>query len=243
MLDQDKPLHARADKMLSKNNNLYIRYEGNAVLWQGADRVEAEVVEIDRDNDALKAHGHVLSQLQDKVKDADTPTDGKSAGKPDGKTNAKADSAPKDATKARLHVFTVVRAPELDYNDETRLAHYSGGVTLERDNMVVKSQDVHAYLRNNSNDSSLDHAIADGHVEVHQLASDRTRDASSEHAEYYVDEDKVILEGGDPRFVDSAKGTTRSSKLIWYSKQNRLDENGSAQEPVKSLLHKKTVSK
>ena len=114
-------------------------------------------------------------------------------------------------------MFTIVKAPDLDYNDDTRLAHYSGGATLERPNMTVKGQDIHAFLRNDSNDSSLDHAIADGHVEVHENALDRTRDASSEHAEYYVDEDKVILEGGQPRFVDSTRGTTRGQKLTWYS--------------------------
>ena len=239
MLDEDKPLHARAKKMISKDNNLDIRYEGDVVLWQGADRLEADTVDIDRDNDLLKAHGHVLSQLQDKVKDDDPPKDGK----PEAKTAVRpqADPAGKPETKARLHVFTIVKAPDLDYNDDTRLAHYSGGATLERENMVVNSQEIHAFLRNDSNDSSLDHAVADGHVTVHEVATDRTRDASSEHAEYYVDEDKVILEGGDPRFVDSTKGTTHNAKLIWYSKQNRLVESGSAQEPVKSLLHKKTV--
>ncbi len=78
--------------------------------------------------------------------------------------------------------------------------------------MTVKGQDIRAFLRNDSDDSSLDHAFADGHVEVHETALDRTRDASSEHAEYYVDEDKVILEGGQPRFVDSTRGTTARSK-------------------------------
>ena len=68
MLSEDEPLHARAKKMISKDNNLDIRYEGDVVLWQGADRLEAETVQIDRDNNLLKAHGHVLSQLLDKVK-------------------------------------------------------------------------------------------------------------------------------------------------------------------------------
>ena len=80
MLSEDEPLHARAKKMISKDNNLEIRYEGDAVLWQGADRLEAETVEIDRDNNLLKAHGHVLSQLLDKTKDARRrPKDGKAS--------------------------------------------------------------------------------------------------------------------------------------------------------------------
>jgi lipopolysaccharide export system protein LptA len=236
MLSEDEPLHARAKKMISKDNNLDIRYEGDAVLWQGADRLEAETVEIDRDNNLLKAHGNVLSQLLDKVKDDGTAKDGQPAGKP------KADPPAKAATKASLRVFTIVKAPDLDYNDDTRLAHYSGGATLERPNMTVKGQDIHAFLRNDSKDSSLDHAMADGHVEVHETALDRTRDGSSEHAEYYVDEDKVILEGGEPRFMDSTRGTTRGQKLTWYSSDDRLLVNGVPQQPVKSVLHRKSPS-
>jgi len=240
MLSEDEPLHARAKKMISKDNNLDIRYEGDVVLWQGADRLEAETVEIDRDNNLLKAHGHVLSQLLDKTKDEDPA---KGTKDPQAKPAGKADPVVKNATKPSLRVFTIVKAPELDYNDETRLAHYSGGATLERPNMLVKGQDIHAFLRNDSNDSSLDHATADGRVEVHETALDRTRDASSEHAEYYVDEDKVILEGGQPRFIDSMRGTTLGKKLTWYSSDDRLLVNGVAQEPVKSVLHRKTTVK
>jgi lipopolysaccharide export system protein LptA len=244
MLSEDEPLHARAKKMVSKENNLVIRYEGNAVLWQGADRLEAETVEIDRDNNLVKAHGHVFSQLLDKAKDDGAAPDGKSpVGKAAGKTadgKPKAAPPPKSATNSSPRVFTIVRAPELEYNDNNRLARYSGGATLERPNMTVKGREIRAFLRNDSNDSSLDHAMADDQVEIHQTAPDRTRDAASEHAEYYVDEDKVILEGGQPRFIDSMRGTTRGEKLTWYSADDRLLVNGVPQQPVKSVLHRKT---
>ena len=193
------------------------------MLWQGADRLEAEAVEIDRDNNLLKAHGHVLSQLLDKAKDGSKAKEGNKATPP-----AKA------ATKGSQRVFTIVRAPELEYNDDKRLAHYSGGATLERPDMTVKAADIHAFLRNDSNDSSLDHAVADGNVEIHEKSLDRTRDATSEHAEYFVDEDKVILEGGQPRFVDSLRGTTRGDKLTWFSADDRLLVNGVPQQPVKT---------
>jgi lipopolysaccharide export system protein LptA len=230
MLSEDEPLHARAKKMVSTDNNLQVRYEGDAVLWQGADRLEAETVEIDRDNNLLKAHGHVLSQLLDKTKDQDAAKDGKT----------KTDPSQKGASKASLRIFTVVKAADLDYNDDTRLAHYTGGVTLERPDMTVKALDVHAYLRNDSDDSSLDHALADGQVQVHKKMPDRTRDAASDHAEYYVDEDKVILEGGQPRLIDSTRGTTRGEKLTWYSSDDRLLVDGVPQQQVKSVLHHKT---
>jgi lipopolysaccharide export system protein LptA len=217
MLSEDEPLHARAKKMHSANNSQQIRYEGNAVLWQGANRLEADTVEIDRENSVLKAHGHVMSQLLDKAPDP----------------------SKKPATKQTARVFTVVKAPELEYNDETRLASYKDGATLDRPDMKVKAREIKAFLRDNSSDSSLDHAIADGQVQIDQSSLARIRKGTSEHAEYYVDVDKVILEGGSPEFVDSVRGNTRGEKLTWFSKDDRLLVNGVETKPVKSVLHRK----
>jgi lipopolysaccharide export system protein LptA len=102
--------------------------------------------------------------------------------------------------------------------------------------MKVKAREIRAFLRNDSDDSSLDHAFADGQVEIEQRATDRIRNATSEHAEYYVDEDKVILEGGRPRFIDSVGGTTQGEKLTWFSKDDRLLVNG---VPAQSVLRRK----
>jgi len=102
--------------------------------------------------------------------------------------------------------------------------------------MKVTAKEIVAYLRSNSDDSSLDHAVANGQVEILETSGGRTRNGKSEHVEYYVDEDKVILEGGQPQFVDSLRGNTQGTKLTWYSKDDRLLVNGL---PARSLLHRK----
>ncbi|HYL35026.1 MAG TPA: LPS export ABC transporter periplasmic protein LptC [Bryobacteraceae bacterium] len=231
MLSESEPLHARAAKMSSTENNLQIRYEGHAVLWQGPNRLEGDVVEIDRDNGVLNVHGHVVSQLLDKSKSGDPPKDG---AKP--KTASKQAASGGAATNPGPPVFTVVRAPELQYNDEQRIAHYKEGALLERPNMQVKAREIRAFLRNDSKDSSLDHAFADGNVVIAQTAPGRLRSGASEHVEYYVDEDKVILEGGKPQFVDSIRGKTQGEKLTWFSRDDRLLVNG---VPAKSVLRRK----
>ena len=235
MLSENEPLHARAKKMSSRDNSQQIRYEGNAVLWQGANRLEAESVEIDRENSLVKAHGNVVSQLLDKAQDP--PEGDKAADKGAGK--AKANTSKKSATNQAPRVFTVVKAPELEYNDMTRVADYKDGVILDRPNMKVKGREIRAFLRDNSDDSSLDHAFADGQVEIVQTAVGRVRNGTSEHAEYYVDEDKVILEGGSPEFIDSLRGHTRGEKLTWFSKDDRLLVNGIESKPVKTVIRKK----
>jgi lipopolysaccharide transport protein LptA len=133
-----------------------------------------------------------------------------------------------------------VRAPELSYDDDKRVAEYTGGAILQRSNMDVKAKAIRAFLRNDSDDSSLDHAFADGQVHVHSTAPGRVRDGTSEHAEYFVDEDKVILSEGRPKFVDSLRGTTEGEKLTWFSKDDRLLVNGVEAQPVKSVLKRKT---
>jgi len=221
MLSQDEPLHGMAKKMASTDNNLKIRYEGNVVLWQGANRLTGDVVEIDRENDVLKARGNVVSQLMDKKKEDE---------KPRSQEVKKGEGAP---------VFSIVHAPELIYTDEDRVAYYKGGVVLDRGTTKVRSKELKAFLRDESDDSSLDHAFADGAVQILQTAPDRTRTGTSEHAEYYVDEDKVILEGGQPKFVDSLRGTTQGKQLIWYSKDDRLLVNGAVGQPAQSHLRRK----
>jgi lipopolysaccharide export system protein LptA len=218
MLSQDEPLHGLAKKMVSTDNNLTIRYEGDVVLWQGANRLTADVVEIDRDDNNLKAHGHVVSQLMDKK---------------DGKKEAESKKTPS------APVFSIVHAPELIYNDDDRIALYKGGVLLDRGVTKVKSRELRAFLRDKKDDSSLDHAFADGDVQVVQAALDRTRTGTSEHAEYYVDEDKVILEGGQPKFVDTLRGVTQGKQLIWFSKDDRLLVNGAVGQPAQSHLRRK----
>jgi lipopolysaccharide export system protein LptA len=236
MLNQDEPLHGIAKKMVSTENNTKVRYEGNVVLWQGANRLTADVVDIDRDNDILKAHGHVVSQLMEKEKkqEAGKP-EGQEARKPGGQEAGKTGSPKKNAAP----VFTIVRAPELIYTDDDKLAYYKGGVLLDRGPTRVTSKELKAYLRDDDNDSSLDHAFADGDVIIVNTAIDRTRTGTSQHAEYYIDDAKVVLEQGQPKLVDTKSGTTQGKQLIWYSDADKLEVNGAVGQPAQSHLRRK----
>ena len=55
-------------------------------------------------------------------------------------------------------------------------------------------------------------AVVDGQAEISQVIEKRTRVGTSEHAEYYTDDEKVALEGGHPKFVDSLKGKTEEER-------------------------------
>ncbi|MEO8128720.1 MAG: LPS export ABC transporter periplasmic protein LptC, partial [Bryobacteraceae bacterium] len=94
LLSGDEPIQAKAARMTSSDDNLQIRYEGNAILWQGPNRLQANRILIDRDDEKLEAHGNVVSQFLDKSKDAKSPT---------------AKTPPKAA------VFTTIKAPDMTY--------------------------------------------------------------------------------------------------------------------------------
>src|SRR5581483_12333005 len=69
LLAADQPLQAVADKMQSSNHNRSVRYEGKVVLWQGANRIKGQQVEIDREQHKLAANGKVMTQFIDEPKD------------------------------------------------------------------------------------------------------------------------------------------------------------------------------
>lgn len=220
LLSDDEPMQAKARKMVSSEKNTRIHYEGDAIAWQGANRLNADVIDIDRTKKVLEARGKVVNQLVDRPK------------KP-------AEGAAPAAPKTKAPVFTIVKSAEMSYSDEQRIAHYRGGAVLNRPDMVVNAREIRAFLKEKDADTSLDKAIADGAVRIVQTALGRTRIGTSEHAEYFTGEERVVLEGGQPRFQDSLKGNTQGRQLIWFANNDRLIVNGQEGQPAESNLRRK----
>jgi lipopolysaccharide export system protein LptA len=214
MLSGDEPVEAQAAKMESTNRNRTIHYEGNVSVWQGADRIEAATVDIDREKQTLAADRNVVSNLWQQPKD-------------------------EDKAKGATPVPIVIHAAHLLYTDQNRLANYKGGVTLERPGMQVKSRELLAYLADSSADSRLEKAIALGSVEIVQKGVDRTRTGKAEHAEYFPGDEKVILREGRPQMVDSLKGETHGDELTYFANDDRLQVSGTKDQPAKSQIRRK----
>jgi lipopolysaccharide export system protein LptA len=230
MLDDSKTMQAQADRIQTRENNTLVHYEGHAVMWQGANRLSAEKIDVDRDSQSLHAVGNVISELVDNKSDkSDAGGDGNS-----------------DMTEAASDppIFTIINAPELNYRDDTRVALYSGGVKLKREKMTVVSNALQAFLtpkmQDNGDQSSLDHAIATGKVTVSQVLTDgRTRVGTSEHCEYYTTDSKVVLNEGAPQIVDSYKGLTKGKKLTYFSDDDHLIVDGQKDQLAYTRMKKK----
>ncbi len=229
MLDDSKAMQAQADRMQTRENNTVVVYQGHVVMWQGANRTSAEKVEINRDTQSLHASGSVVSELVDnKASSGDAPSNGTS-------TRAANTDPP---------IFTIIRAPELNYRDDTRIALYTGGVKLVREKMTVVSDQLQAFLtpktKDDSGQSSLDHAIASGKVTVSQvMANDRTRVGTAEKCEYFTKDSKVVLNGGAPQVVDSYKGLTKGNLLTYFSNDDHLIVEGEKKQLAYTRMKKK----
>ncbi len=136
-------------------------------------------------------------------------------------------------------IFTIVKAAGLIYTDTDRLAYYTGGAILTRPNLRVKSLELRSYLSEAGSDNSLERSYADGKVEIQQTSPTRTRTGTSEHAEYYTADDKIVLRGGAPGLVDSLKGNTHGAELTYYAGDDRLFVNGVPEQPAQSRIRKK----
>jgi len=244
MLSGDEPVEAMADHMTSANHNHLLHYDGHSVLWQGGDRITADSVEIDRDSRRLKASGNVMTQFLEKKHAEPGPVSSQTWG----------DAAQAPEGQGEAPVFVIVRAASLVYTDQDRLAHYSGEVHLERPGLQVKADELRAILSEQKKDSEqnkektkdeteaqsrLEKAFADGHVEIVQTGADRTRTGTSDHAEYYTQDEHIILKGGQPQMVDSKKGYTRGTQLTYYVNDGRLLVSGTAQQRATSRLRRK----
>jgi lipopolysaccharide export system protein LptA len=226
MLDKDEPTLGTADRVTSANRNHLIHYAGNAVVWQTSNRIQGDRVDIDRDKKTLVAEGKVTTWFEDKPK---AEADGTPAAQP---------GQPAQPT------FTIVKAPHMVYTDEDRLANYTGGVDFWRPTLTVKSVALKAYLNpeDSDADSRVNHAFGDGKVEIVQFvpADSRQRVGNSEHAEYYTEEGKIILTGGEPKLNDSKRGNTKGDKLTYFTDDNRLIIEGAPEKKAQSHLRKKS---
>jgi len=227
MLSGDEPLQATARSMSSANHAKLVKYDGDAVLWQGVNRIQADHVEIDRDKRSIIADGHVITQSREEKKADDSTAPA---------------SGPAKAADPGPTVFTLVTAPHMVYTDQDRLANYSGGVLLNRGGLQMKAVELRSWLAEEGADNRLQKAFADGGVKIVQTGPIRTRTGTSEHAEYYTDENKIILrggEGGNARMNDSVRGSAQGPELTYYSDDDKFLVSGTQVKPSIGHIRKK----
>jgi lipopolysaccharide export system protein LptA len=216
LLAGDQPMQAVAEKMKSSSHNSKVSYQGKVVLWQGANRIKGQQVDIDREQHTLMADGNVMTQFIDEQKDE--------------KGQAKKPAAP---------VFTTVNAGKLFYTEKDRLAHYTGGVTLVRPGLDVKGAEIKAYLAEKGADNRLERAFSERDVTIVQKTPIRTRVGTGDHAEYYTENEKIVLRGVPAQLNDTLRGNTRGAQLTYFADDDHLLVDAEPQKSGASRLRGK----
>ncbi len=205
-----EPLQATAKHMTSHEDNTRLRFEGTAKAWQGANRVEGQVLIIDRQAQTLTAQGDVMTQLLDNSEE----------------------------NPAEAQAFTIVHAPDFVYDEANRFAHYTGGVLMERPGLRVDSKELRVWLNDKGSDSSLKQAIADGNVDIVSTEpGQQPKHATAEHADYSVEKQTVWLEGENAHMVIPDQDIdTKGSQIVWYMDTDKVEVSSGKDSTVRTKI-------
>ncbi len=208
---------ATADRMQARDQNTRIQYDGNAVMWQGENRLRAPHIEIDRRKRQLRASGGIVHQMiEDKPGGALTRVEAREMFYDEGERVIEY----RDAVK--------LARPGLDVNSRQLRAY------LAEENTEVQSEQPAG---------NIEKAFAYGAVRIVETSEERTRKGSGEAAEYYTSEERLILSGGKPEMVDIVRGVeqrrTTGKELSWFARQNRILVDGAEQTPTRSVVKRK----
>ncbi len=216
----DEALQATAQKMTTRDQNQWIRYEGNARLWQGASRLHADVATIDRKQQTLAGQGNVFSQIEE-------------AAQPAGATKGK------EGPVKNVPTYTLIHSDSMLYEEQKKLATYTGKVRLRRAGLSVDSASLRMVLAEDvAGQTQLKQSFADGDVRILMREANTTRRGASEHAEYYPEETKMVLYGGEPFFEDQEQGATRGKRLTYFSNEDRLIVESGDAAPAVSVIRR-----
>lgn len=216
LIEGSEPLRATADRIRVEDRNNHILLEGNAVLWQGEMRLRAQRVRIFRKEERLEAEQDVVAEI------------------PDARGGARGASAQR---------VSLVRAPSMIYEGKEKRAVFAGGVRLDRPAMTVESRQLAGYFREETTggkkETRLDRMDAEGAVVIRDEARGRKRTGRGEHAEYFLNEERIVLSGGNPSVEDAQKGITRGAVITWFGRQDRMIVDNEGAGPAVSRVKQK----
>jgi lipopolysaccharide export system protein LptA len=107
---------------------------------------------------------------------------------------------------------------KLDYDDASRVAHYTGSVRAEKQGLILETRDMTARLR----DKDVEQIVATGGVVVTQ----GDRRGTGDHAVYELKSESVILTGENAEVYDKEQGTVRGTRLVMNTRGDSMAAEG-----------------
>jgi len=208
------PAHVSAAALSGSTTSGHVIYSGHARLWQGESVLDADQIEVWREEQKLRAAGNVAAVFPQ--------ASGATAGSPRPAEGVQNVAQKKPAGSPGPTLWNIT-APVLTYWGQQGKAHLEGGVTARSDQGTIRAQTMDVYFstagaangaaRNAGNASrQLTRAVATGGVVVTQ----GDRRGSGEEAEYTAADGKFVLSGGKPVVSDGSGNTTAGHSLTFF---------------------------
>lgn len=212
------PAHISADTLSGSVTTGHVLYAGHARLWQGESILDADQIELWRNDKKMQAAGHVVAVFP-QVSGPFAP--------PLGGTAGKAQGPPPGPTLWK------VRAPLLTYWGEQGRAHLEGGVAASSAQGSLESRSLDVFLGpaapavggasspraqappqpvSSPGGRQLSRVLAQGNVVVRQ----GSRRGMAEQAEYTAADAKFVLSGGQPTVTDDSSNTATGHSLTFF---------------------------
>jgi len=226
LIANDKPLMGSGQEMSSWDRNRKIRYSTGAAVWQGSTRIQASDILIDRDAQKLEARGGVVTRVPDQRQPEASPPD-KAANDPKAPGKS-AKNAPDSETPRN---FSVITARVFTYDGKLKQGLYEEDVHLVRSGVDMRSKFMRAFFEDvpkqgGGTETRLEHLQADGSVEVVQRPQGHVRQGFGDHAEYYLQDERMLLTGEQARVTDPERGATRGPRITWLARYDKVVVEG-----------------
>ena len=197
MFEPGSSVYASADFMETETSTGVAKYWKRAKLWQQDQVIGAETIYLYRSEKRLVAENNVRSffYLENQRQ-----------------TQEKAKQERQPVT---------IQARKMVYEDSLQKATYQVGVKMNSSMGILNSNQLEIFLAPKDNQTTVQRLLASGAVTIHQP----NRTSFSDVAEYFRDEEKLVLTGGPPRILDSERGSTVGTRLTMH-----LDDGSMAVE-------------
>jgi lipopolysaccharide export system protein LptA len=132
------------------------------------------------------------------------------------------------AEKKKERKPATVQAERLVYEDASQKATYFRNVKMNSPTGRLNSDQLEVFLREDNNRKSVERMLATGKVRIEQPG----KLATSESAEFFQSEKRVLLTGGMPRVLDSERGSTVGPRLTMYFDDGSITVAGNPETRV-----------
>jgi lipopolysaccharide export system protein LptA len=208
--------HVSAAALNGSTTSGHVIYSGNARLWQGDSVLDADQIEIWREEEKLRATGNVAAVF---------PQASTTTAQTVGRRGSVQSVAEKKAESGSLTLWNVT-APVLTYWGQEGKAHLEGGVMARSEQGTIRSKAMDVYFAATGagggtvagGSRQFTRAIGTGGVVVMQ----GDRRGIGEEADYTAADGKFVLSGGKPTVSDGSGNTTVGHSLTFFEANDTI---------------------